>query len=222
MARPLKQSDPWFEAPHTASPGGNFAGLERIGDARIPRRALLPRAHPTPTDVPARRLPPPIIDRRFQETTVKLAVSTLLIAGTVLLVSLAGADEPRPSSGALACPPGLTEEAKGCELESQNQAPGTWDLAADESPQALFSRATRHDLWMRQRLIPAGGVMPGILYRCQLHPGARLRLPPRSRHLDRRLSGGPGHAVNSNGRGGCQDSGPSNGAGSRSLVAHLG
>ena len=63
MARPLEQSDPWFEAPHTASPGGNFAGLERIGDARIPRRALLPRAHPTPTES-SRPLPyPPTIDR---------------------------------------------------------------------------------------------------------------------------------------------------------------
>lgn len=55
---------------------------------------------------------------------MKLAVSTLLIAGTVFLVSLAGTAE------------------------------------ADESPQALFDRATRHDLWMRQRLMPAGGVMP--------------------------------------------------------------
>ena len=55
---------------------------------------------------------------------MKLAVTTLLIASTVFLVSLAGAAE------------------------------------ADESPQALFDRATSHDLWMRQRLMPAGGVMP--------------------------------------------------------------
>ncbi len=90
---------------------------------------------------------------------MKLAVSPLLIAGTLLLVRIAGADEPRPSA-ALPCPPGQAEETQGCALASQDQAPGTWDLAVSESPQTLFDRATRHDLWMRQRLMPAGGVMP--------------------------------------------------------------
>ena len=90
---------------------------------------------------------------------MKLAVSPLLIAASLFLISIAGADEP-PTSAALACPPGLADAAEGCALAAQDQAPGTWDLAAGQSAQALFDRATGHDLWMRQHLMPAGGVMP--------------------------------------------------------------
>jgi len=69
------------------------------------------------------------------------------------------AAEPLASS-AVACSPGVAEVAIGCELESQDHPPESWTAEAVDSPPALFNRAMSHELWMRQRLIPAGGVMP--------------------------------------------------------------